>query len=153
MRQSFYRRRRFLLDKAVMSVRMQKWAAIIQEAATCGMTKTEYCARKGIDRRQFFHWQKVIREYILEHNPELGLPPPHGEMHEIRAANSQIMPSLPVFCELKVREEQPPAPAVHKDGPPLSTEAMIQLGEYRIYVGGSTTERTLSTILKVIRNA
>ena len=141
------------MDKAVMSIRMQKWAAIIQEAATCGMTKTEYCARKGIDRRQFFHWQKVIREYILEHNPELGLPPPHGDMHEIRVANSQIMPSLPVFCELKVSEEQPPAPAVHKDEPSLSTEAMIQLRDCQIYVGESTTERTLATILKVIRNA
>ena len=69
------------MDKAVMSVRMQKWAGIIQEAATSGLTKTEFCARKGIDRRQFFHWQKQIREYVLENNPELGLPaPPHGQM-------------------------------------------------------------------------
>ncbi len=60
------------MDKAVMSVRMQKWAAIIQEAATCGMTKTEYCARKGIDRRQFFHWQKVIREYIPDFDTKTG---------------------------------------------------------------------------------
>ena len=55
-------------------------------------------------------------------------------MHEIRVANSQIMPSLPVFCELKVSEEQPPAPAVHKDEPSLSTEAMIQLRDCQIYV-------------------
>ena len=39
------------MDKAVRSARMQKWAGIIQEAATCGMPKTEYCARKGIRRR------------------------------------------------------------------------------------------------------
>ena len=31
------------MDKAVMSVRMQKWAGIIQEAALSGMTKTEFC--------------------------------------------------------------------------------------------------------------
>ena len=37
------------MDKAVMSARMQKWAGIIQEAAaTCGMTKTEFCARKEL---------------------------------------------------------------------------------------------------------
>ena len=29
------------MDTAVMSARMQKWAGIIQEAATCGMTKRE----------------------------------------------------------------------------------------------------------------
>ena len=46
------------MDKAVMSVRMKKWAGILQEAATSGLTKTEFCTQNGIDRRQFFHWQK-----------------------------------------------------------------------------------------------
>ena len=146
--------RRFPLDKSVMSVRMKKWAEIIQEAATSGLTKTEFCARKGIDRRQFFHWQKQIREYVLENNPELGLPaPPHGQMHQIREVNSQIMPALPVFCEITPREDAHPAPAVQRPESSFSPGAMIQVGSYRIYVGDSATERTLSTILSVIRNA
>ena len=146
--------RRFQLDKSVMSVRMKKWAEIIQEAATSGLTKTEFCARKGIDRRQFFHWQKQIREYVLENNPELGLPaPPHGQMHQIREVNSQIMPALPVFCEITPRDDAHPAPAVQRPESSFSPGAMIQVGSYRIYVGDSATERTLSTILSVIRNA
>ena len=146
--------RRFQLDKSVMSVRMKKWAEIIQEAATSGLTKTEFCARKGIDRRQFFHWQKQIREYVLENNPELGLPaPPHGQMHQIREVNSQIMPALPVFCEITPRDDAHPAPAVQRPESSFSPGAMIQVGAYQIYVGDSATERTLSTILSVIRNA
>ena len=146
--------RRFQLDKSVMSVRMKKWAEIIQEAATSGLTKTEFCARKGIDRRQFFHWQKQIREYVLENNPELGLPaPPHGQMHQIREVNSQIMPALPVFCEITPRDDAHPAPAVQRPESSFSPGAMIQVGSYRIYVGDSATERTLSMILSVIRNA
>lgn len=146
--------RRFQLDKSVMSVRMKKWAEIIQEAATSGLTKTEFCARKGIDRRQFFHWQKQIREYVLENNPELGLPaPPHGQMHQIREVNSQIMPALPVFCEITPRDDAHPAPAVQRPESSFSPGAMIQVGSYRIYVGDSATERILSTILSVIRNA
>ena len=142
------------MDKAVMSVRMKKWAGIIQEAATSGLTKTEFCARKGIDRRQFFHWQKQIREYVLENNPELGLPaPPHGQMHQIREVNSQIMPALPVFCEITPRDDAHPAPAVQRPESSFSPGAMIQVGSYRIYVGDSATERILSTILSVIRNA
>ncbi len=137
-----------------MSVRMQKWAGIIQEAATSGLTKTEFCARKGIDRRQFFHWQKQIREYVLENNPELGLPAPlHGQMQQIREANSQIMPALPVFCEITPQEEVHPAPAAQHTEAPFSPEAMIQIGSYQIYVGDSASERTLSTILSVIRHA
>ncbi len=62
------------MDKAVMSARMQKWAGIIQEAATCGMTKTEFCARKGIDRRQFFHWQKVIADRRLSRTAKTYFP-------------------------------------------------------------------------------
>ena len=146
--------RRFQLDKSVMSVRMKQWAEIIQEAATSGLTKTEFCARKGIDRRQFFHWQKQIREYVLENNPELGLPaPPHGQMHQIREVNSQIMPALPVFCEITPRDDTHPAPPVQRPETSFSPGAMIQIGPYRIYVGDSATERTLSTILSVIRNA
>lgn len=142
------------MDKAVMSVRMQKWAGIIQEAATSGLTKTEFCARKGIDRRQFFHWQKQIREYVLKNNPELGLPaPPHGQMQQIREVNSQIMPSLPVFCEITPREDAHPAPAVQRPETSFSPGAMIQIGPYQIYVGESASEQMLSTILSVIRHA
>lgn len=146
--------RRFQLDKAVMSVRMQKWAGIIQEAATSGLTKTEFCARKGIDRRQFFHWQKQIREYVLENNPELGFPaPPHGQMHQIREVNSQIMPALPIFCEITPREDAHPAPAAQRSETSFSPGAMIQIGPYQIYVGDSASEQMLSTILSVIRHA
>ena len=146
--------RRFQLDKAVMSVRMQQWAGIIQEAATSGLTKTEFCARKGIDRRKFFHWQKRIREYVLENNPELGLPaPPHGQMHQIREVNSQIMPALPVFCEITPREDAHPAPAVQHPEASFSPGAMIQIGPYRIYVEDSTSEQMLSKILSVIQHA
>ena len=142
------------MDKAVMSVRMQKWVGIIQEAASSGLTKTEFCARKGINRRQFFHWQKRIREYVLENNPELGLPAPsHGQMHQIREVNSQILPALPVFCEIKPQENARSVPAAQHLEEPFSPDAMIQIGSYRIYVGDSATERMLSTILSVIRNA
>ena len=153
-KEAIFSGRRFQLDKAVMSVRMKQWAGIIQEAATSGLTKTEFCARKGIDRRQFFHWQKQIREYVLENNPELGLPaPPHGQMQQIREVNSQIMPALPVFCEITPRENAHPAPAAQRPEMPFSPEAMIQIGPYQIYVGETASERTLSRIFSVIRNA
>jgi hypothetical protein len=139
------------MDKAVMSVRMKKWAGILQEAATSGLTKTEFCTQNGIDRRQFFHWQKKIREYVLQQNPELGLPPSHGQMQQIRAVNSQIMPSLPVFVELKPKEEPPSDPPVPEIC--FSAGVMIQIGPYQVYIGDSVTEKTLSTILSVIRHA
>ena len=64
------------MDKAVMSVRMRKWAGILQEAATSGLSKVTWCEQNGINRRQFFYWQKQIREFVLEQHPELRMSVP-----------------------------------------------------------------------------
>lgn len=137
------------MDKAIMSVRMKKWAGILQEAAASGMTKVAWCEQHGINRRQFFHWQKKIREFVLEQHPELGLSVPDGQ---IRAANKQMTSSLPIFYELKPQAEVPSIPATNPDSS-FAAEAMIQLGQCRVYVGNATSERTLSMILSVIEHA
>ncbi len=150
------------MDKAIMSVRMKKWVGIIQEAASSGMTKTEFCAQKGIDRRQFFDWQKRIRQYVLQNNPELGLPEPqHGQMQQIREVNSKVIASLPVFCELKPRDEFPSAPVVQPVPVAAAVPAvaafsagvMIQFGQFQVYVNESASERTLKMVFSVIQHA
>ena len=78
-----------------MSVRMKKWAGIIQEAAASGLTKSEFCARNGINRRQFFHWQKQLREFALQQNPELAMiEVPDGPRQLVRAVNAQLRRTL-----------------------------------------------------------
>ena len=137
------------MNKAIMNVRMKKWAGILQEAAASGLPKVTWCEQNGINRRQFFHWQKKIREFILEQHPEFGLSVPDGQ---IRAVNNQMTSSLPIFCELKPRATVPAAPENNPDAP-FSAEAMIQLGQCWVYVGNMTSERTLSMILSVIQHA
>ena len=137
------------MNKAIMNVRMKKWAGILQEAAASGLPKVTWCEQNGINRRQFFHWQKKIREFILEQHPEFGLSVPDGQ---IRAVNNQMTSSLPIFCELKPQATVPAAPE-NKPDAPFSAEAMIQLGQCRVYVGNMTSERTLSMILSVIQHA
>ena len=132
-----------------MSVRMKKWAGILQEAAASGLPKVTWCEQNGINRRQFFHWQQKIREFVLEQHPELGLSVPDGQ---IRAVNSQMTSSLPIFYELKPQTVLPSAPANNPDSS-FSADAMIQLGQCRVYVGNMTSERTLSMILSVIQHA
>ena len=147
--------RRFQLDKAVMNVRMKKWAGIIQEAAASGLTKSEFCARNGIDRRQFFHWQKQLREFALQQNPELAMiEVPDGPRQLVRAVNAQLTTSLPVFCELKPPDELPASPERKAETvSSFAAEVMIQYEQYQIYVSGTVCERTLTTILSVIRHA
>lgn len=143
------------MDKAVMSVRLKKWVGIMQEAAASGLTKSEFCARNGINRRQFFHWQKELREFALQQNPELAMiEVPNGPRQLVRAVNAQLTTSLPVFCELKPPDELPPVPERKaEEVSSFSAEAMIQYERYQIFVSNDVCERTLSTILSVIRHA
>ena len=100
------------MNKAIMNVRMKKWAGILQEAAASGLPKVTWCEQNGVNRRQFFHWQKKIREFILEQHPEFGLSVPDGQ---IRAVNNQMTSSLPIFCELKPQATVPAAPENNPD--------------------------------------
>ena len=138
------------MDKAIMSVRMKKWAWILQEAAASGLPKVTWCEQNGINRRQFFHWQKRIREFVLEQHPELGLSVPDGQIREV---NNQMTSSLPIFYELKPQAAEPSAPENNPDPSSFSAEAIIQLGQCRVYVGNTISERTLSMIISVIQHA
>ena len=128
---------------------MKKWAGILQEAAASGLPKVTWCEQNGVNRRQFFHWQKKIREFILEQHPEFGLSVPDGQ---IRAVNNQMTSSLPVFYELKPEPTLSSAPENDSDSS-FSAEAMIQMGQCQVYVGNATSEKTLAMILSVIRRA
>ena len=134
-----------------MNVRMKKWAGILQEAAASGVPKVTWCEQNGINRRQFYHWQKKIREFVLEQHPELGLSVPEGQ---IRAVNSQMTSSLPIFYELNPQVESSSSTAhENSSAASFSAEAMIQLGQYQVYVGNAISERTLSMILSAIQHA
>ena len=130
---------------------MKKWASIIQAAAASGMTKTDFIEQNGIARRTFFYWQKQIREYVLQQKPDLVLPTSSGQIPEIRTVSTQPALPRPVFCELKLQENQTAAHSALDDS--FSAGAMIQIGQYQIYIGDSVSEKMLSTILAVIRHA
>lgn len=137
------------MDEAVMSVRMKKWAGILQEAAASGLPKVTWCEQNGINRRQFFHWQRRIREFMLEQHPELAMSVPDGQARDV---NGKMTASLPIFCELKEQTALPSVPE-KATASSFSAEAMIQLGQYQVYVGNTASEKTLAMILAVIQHA
>jgi len=139
------------MDKAIKEVRMKKWAGIIQAAAASGMTKDEFIEQNGICRRSFFYWQKQIREYVLQRNPDLVLPSSTTQVRQIEEANPRPAPALPVFCELKPQENEPVTQSVPVTS--FTAGAMIQFGQYQIYIGDSVSEKLLATIMAVIQHA
>ena len=105
--------------------------------------------------RQFHYWQKKIRDYILEH-PDISADDLCDPGHCL--PNTQDSPS---FYKLSYRQVsslqeknetftcRPLQSTAHSQASPL----MLQFDRFRLYIGDGFTESTLSSVIKVIKNA
>ena len=50
------------MDKITHEMRLSKWTTIVRECNNSGMPKKEWCAANGVDNKQFFYWQRRVRE-------------------------------------------------------------------------------------------
>ena len=46
--------------------RAQKWAVLIQECRSSGLTKREFCQQKGISEKSFYYWLRKLRSQVAE---------------------------------------------------------------------------------------
>ncbi len=51
-----------------------EWRNLIIECLQSGQSKTEWCKVRGISTRQFYYWQKIIREEELALIDQNNLP-------------------------------------------------------------------------------
>lgn len=50
------------MDKITYQVRAERWTKILSECMNSGMNKTAWCkANEGSDK-QFFYWQRILRQ-------------------------------------------------------------------------------------------
>lgn len=136
------------MNQNTYAIRRASWAKIIAEANNSGLTKSRWCREHGIRVRQFHYWQKRIREFLLEH-PDTAIEDLSG---------SRWQPPAPVteqaFCEISIPREtvslpsdQPPA------GPNSHPALMLQFNDLQLFINDGFSETTLSSVIRVIRNA
>lgn len=46
--------------------RAQKWAMVIQECTSSGLSNREFCRQRGVSEKSFYYWQRKLREQIVE---------------------------------------------------------------------------------------
>lgn len=116
-----------LMDKITHEVRLSQWTSIIEECAQSGLPKTKWCTENNVDIKQFFYWQRKVREEVY---------------NEIKTK------SLPVttFAELSV----PPVQAVI---PNVDTGAAIRFNDVVIEINNNCSVELLQTILTVSAHA
>ena len=46
--------------------RAQTWRILIQECSNSGLTKREFCRRRGISEKSFYYWLRKLRSQMAE---------------------------------------------------------------------------------------
>lgn len=54
------------MDKTTYEMRLAQWTNIIQECNTSGIQKKVWCQQNSIDEKQFYYWQRRIRNRAFE---------------------------------------------------------------------------------------
>lgn len=129
------------MDQKALQIRRSQWEQIVLECNKASTSKKEWCRQNGIEIKSFYYWQRKLRKAAAE------------EMEcTVNAAAPQAPARPSSFVELSL-----PSPSQADVGPVpsqnLFPELMLQVNGCQIYVTGSIQERTLNTVMKVIRNA
>jgi transposase-like protein len=68
------------MRKVAREVRLSKWSQILQEQNASGQSVHIWCAENGIDRQQYYYWQRKLRESVVnslaERSESLALAQP-----------------------------------------------------------------------------
>ncbi len=50
----------------VREMRIREWKKVFEDKAASGLSAKEYCQQNGIGKDQYFYWQKIVRESVLD---------------------------------------------------------------------------------------
>ena len=50
----------------VRQMRIREWKKVFEDKAASGLSAKEYCQQNGIGKDQYFYWQKIVRESVLD---------------------------------------------------------------------------------------
>lgn len=137
------------MDKASYETRIKQWIGIIQEANASGMAKCSWCKQNDISLRQFYYWQKKVRDYAIAQTVSASAADHHNKPRLFEEKRND----LPVFCELPVPAGQGQPSASNGQYTADTTfmpELVLQYDRFRLLVDGTVTEKTLSTVLSVL---
>jgi transposase-like protein len=109
---------------------LSKWTPIIRECRSSGKTVKAWCLENNVDEKQFFYWQRRVREELCTsvQTPEKGQPT--------------------IFAPLPIQDYQKETPQSELFRPDL----IISIGDYRLELANQTRPELLEVILKVIHH-
>lgn len=110
---------------------ISKWTPIIKECHTSGMTIKAWCHENKVDQKQFFYWQRKVREEICT------------------SIETPIKEQPTVFVPLQIQDYDKKA----LQTVPFRPDLVISIGDYRLELANQINPELLETVLKVIHHA
>ena len=111
------------MDKITHEIRLSRWAAIVEECARSGMPKTKWCMENEVDVKQFYYWQRRVREEVYNEITTKALP-------------------ATTFAELQV-------PSLHNTVSSPGAGATVRINDITIEISNNCSMELLQTILRV----
>ena len=128
------------MDKITHKVRCEQWTAIINECLASGMPKTTWCKANGISDKQFFYWQRILRQEAYQ----------QMESQSAYPASSALVPD--------VKEEKSSHPAFVEIRPVTSEigsstfrpDVIIHSGDLTVEIANTASEELLRKLRGII---
>ena len=129
------------MDKASYEIRIRGWIDTIQAANASSLSKREWCTQNNINRRQFYYWQRKVRDYLIANGAEDIC----SEAATLPAVSKTT--EMPVFCEITEPKREPALglTAFH-------AEAVLNCGSLNVLISDQTSEALLARLVSIMRN-
>lgn len=130
----------YVMNKITHKVRCEQWTAIINECLASGMPKTTWCKANGISDKQFFYWQRILRQEAYQQMESQSTSP----------ASSALVPD--------VKEEKSSHPAFVEIRPVTSEtgsftfrpDVIIHSGDLTVEIANTASEELLRKLRGII---
>lgn len=113
--------------KTTEQFRLNKWAAIIKDRNSSGLTIDGYCKQHGLSRNCYYYYLRKLKNQILEKGDFVEIKPPAAAVEETQ--------SLPI---------------VNND---FRTELVIRTSSCDICINQSTSMSLVSKVMEVLKDA
>lgn len=130
----------YVMDKITHKVRCEQWTAIINECLASGMPKTTWCKANGISDKQFFYWQRILRQEAYQQMGSQSTSP----------ASSALVPDVkkeksshPAFVEIR--------PVTSETGSfTFRPDVIIHSGNLTVEIANTASEELLRKLRGII---
>lgn len=112
---------------------LSKWMPIVQECRTSGMTVKAWCLENNVNEKQFFYWQRRVREELCT---------------SVQVPEKEHKQNPTIFAQLPIQDNHKGTPQSNLFKPDL----VISIGDYRLELANQTSHELLEAVLKVLHH-